>query len=257
MNKQDRLMEYLYGEMSGEERAAFERELSCDPSLRDELEAMRRTREMLAGLPEVEPAARVLRISNPVSSWKRWGIRAGVAAAVLLLLLAFNARLEWTGRGLVFALGQPSPERAAPEAGTDPDAMIAALGQLLERREQEMDARLQSLDSAWQHRLLRREEALRRDWQDYRAQFGTDQQEQLARWEKDFQPELVALIQQTQLEQQRELRLLLNDFYAEWQQTRKADLESIEQEFVNLYRNVEYNQQEMEAILEELGRVGD
>ena len=135
--------------------------------------------------------------------------------------------------------------------------MMTAVAKLLDEREREFANRLQSLDSAWQQRLHDYEVALRNDWQAQRAMLRRDQAQQLTEWEQAFQPELVALIQSGQLEQQRELRLLLSEFYAEWQQTRQADLQSIERQFVDLYREVEYNEQEVEAVLNELGRVGD
>lgn len=250
-------MDYLYGEMSEVERKAFEAELASDSSLQKELEGMRQARHMLAELPDVEPAARLLSVSNEPTAWKRWGPRAGVAAAVLLLLWVFNARLEWTGRGLIFALGDPSASQVLPATSKDAAGEFASFEQLLERREEELQSRLLTLDSAWQQRILARESVLRQDWQAYRATLRSEQRQQIEQWKKALQPELIDLIQQTQLEQQRELRLLLTDLYNEWQQTRQADLESIQKEFVNLYRNVEYNQQEVEAVLDQLGRVGD
>ena len=51
---EDRLMDYLYEELSDEESAAFEQELRHHPDLQAEVGAHRRTRSAFARLPEVE-----------------------------------------------------------------------------------------------------------------------------------------------------------------------------------------------------------
>ena len=49
--------------------------------------------------------------------------------------------------------------------------------------------------------------------------------------------ELAGLLQNLQLRQQEEIQLIMANFWDHWQQTRAADLQSIESEFANLYQS--------------------
>lgn len=227
MNNKDRLIEYLYGEMEEEAQRRFEQELAADADLRSELEALRQTRQVLGTLPEVEPPVQIVALKPRRHLWKKWSLSAAAAAAALFLLSLLTPRLEVGDGRLVFTLGAPPPTPEAPpvSAAQDPAA--------LERK-------LVYLDSVWQERLLAREEALRQEWhrqlttaasrQRAETQHFFDQQ-----WEEQL-PGLAGLIQDLQLQQQQELRLMLTDFWDHYQQTRAADLQSIESEFANLYK---------------------
>lgn len=54
---EDRLLDYLYGELDADARAQVESELANSPSLRDELEGHRRVRRAFAELPKTEQSA--------------------------------------------------------------------------------------------------------------------------------------------------------------------------------------------------------
>ncbi|HRE92361.1 MAG TPA: hypothetical protein PK095_24815, partial [Myxococcota bacterium] len=60
--RSERLVDYLYDELSPEARAAFEDELAADPELAAELAALRGARSSFAALPldPVEPMPRGL-----------------------------------------------------------------------------------------------------------------------------------------------------------------------------------------------------
>ena len=105
MNKEERLIEYLYGEMPEEERLKFEVQLAKDSALQAELEALRESRHWLNQSPLAQPEPVVLTMSARKSPWKKWGIRAGWAAAVLILLSLLNPRIELRSDSFVFALG--------------------------------------------------------------------------------------------------------------------------------------------------------
>lgn len=254
MDKKERLIDYLYGEMTEAERREFEELLSQDEEIRAEWNALQQTRNRLAELPEIRPEATVVTIETPRSRWSKWGWWAGAAAAVALVLGLLNARLEIASNGLVFALGAPAP--AETNATTTDDAIMANLQEQLTQRDRELEQRLLQLDTQWQNRLIAREERLQQNWNQQLAAYQNQRQKDLEKFARYLvnqeMPELVDLVQNLQLEQQEELRLLLTRFWTQWQETRAADLESIESEFVNLYRNVELNQSETEAILKSL-----
>ena len=239
-DKLDRLMDYLYGEMVEAERRGFEEELARDPELRAELAALRESRGMLGALPDAQPEAGVRAMPARRIIRAKWPLRAGMAAAFLLLLYLFGARLEVGPRGVVFALGTPPPETEKVITG---DGALAGFQQALKERDLRLERQLQEMDSLWMQRLSARERHLQQTWAQQLAGRPALREEEMDALIRQFReaelPELAGLIQNLQLQQQQELRLLLADFWNHWQQTRAADLESIESEFVNLYQNVE------------------
>jgi hypothetical protein len=250
MNKRERLLDYLYGEMSTTERDDFEKELAADPSLRTELDTLRQTRGWLSELSDIRPETAVVTLSPPPVSWRKWGLRSAAAAGILLLLFLFNARLQWNEYGLTFSLGQPelSP---APVVEKIPDE--DHFRQLLQQQEDNLHQQLQAMDTRWRQHLLQQEAQVRADWETRLTQWREKESEELGRLARQLQTdnltELAGLMQSVQLKQKREMRALLNELWGQWQQTRADDLRSIESEFVNLYQNTERNQLETEALL--------
>jgi hypothetical protein len=255
MDNKERLIDYLYGEMAEAERHEFEQLLARDHELQAELEVLSQTRQRLAEMPEVRPEATVLTVAAPRIFWKKWGLRVGVAAIAVLLLSLANARLEVGTNGLVFTIGKPAPpiEMGEVENGTE---LLATLQNRFSKRDRELDEKLLQLDSIWQNRLVKREEQLQQSWDSQLSRYQSRRQQELQQFVKylvsEEMPDLVTLVQHLQLEQQEELQVLLSRFWNEWQDTRAADMKSIETEFVNLYKNVEFNQTETEAILKDV-----
>lgn len=60
MNQEEKLIDYLYGEMTSAEKQAFEQKLQQNPALQKDLEALQESRIFLADLPEVQPPATVI-----------------------------------------------------------------------------------------------------------------------------------------------------------------------------------------------------
>ena len=112
------------------------------------------------------------------------------------------------------------------------------------------------LDSLWASRLVARDQSLQQSWEKSLVKYRTEQQKGMAQFAqqlwKEEMPELASLIQNLQIEQQQELGFLLSEFWIQWQETRTSDLQSIETELANLYKNVERNQTETEALIQEL-----
>lgn len=252
MDEKERLIDYLYGEMTETERREFEDLLSRDEELRVELNTLRQTRQQLAELPGIQPEATVVTIEAHRPGWAKWTWRAGTAVAVILLLALLNPRLEIGGNGLMLTLGNPSVEKEEVKA----ENVLAGFQAQLDKRDRELERKLLQLDTQWQNRLTEREERLQQNWDQQLVAYQVRRQQDLEQFAQYLvnreMPELVTLVQDLQLEQREELRLLLTQFWNQWQETRAADLESIETEFVNVYRNVELNQSETEAILQSI-----
>ncbi|MCA9728574.1 MAG: hypothetical protein KC729_12875 [Candidatus Eisenbacteria bacterium] len=132
----DMMMASLYGELSDEEEARFQRMLEEDPTLRAEWEDLQATRKLL-GAWEIEervpsfvimdagPETRTGRPVRPADSgpgsrwralWQRYGTAAGwalAAAAALLAVLALaEFRIDLLDRGIAFRFGPPTAEMA-------------------------------------------------------------------------------------------------------------------------------------------------
>ena len=115
MNREERLMAYLYGEMEAEEKIAFEKEIEQDPELRAELGEFQETQFCLQELPDLQPEATVLSLGGTSNfNWRKWGVRLGVAASFLLLLGLTNARMEFSEGSFVIAFGK---ERVKEDSG--------------------------------------------------------------------------------------------------------------------------------------------
>jgi hypothetical protein len=108
------LVSYLYGELEGPERRAFEAHAESCPSCSGELEALRGTRAQLSSWTPVEPDLdfQIVRRREARPSRLRWtssGGAWGLAAAAVLVLAAAagvaNVEVRSGSDGLVFRTG--------------------------------------------------------------------------------------------------------------------------------------------------------
>ena len=139
----EKLVAYLYGEMSEAEERAFRRLLEKDEELRAEYEELRDAREVLGAwevesaasgfllVPEEEKApsasaargwfARLRAVVNALGSRPAWGL-ATVAAIVLVLALG-GFRVERIDGGLAFTIGDGSSRELPGEPGSAAPAL--------------------------------------------------------------------------------------------------------------------------------------
>lgn len=253
-------MAYLYGEMSPEERKEFEWSLSEDAALREELEGFEETRFNLRDLPDIKPQATVLSVA-PVTAfnWRKLALRAGIAASFLLLLALSNVRLVFTKNSFAIAFGKVA------EMETDPSSSQMAITQqaedlklLLSQKEIEFNQKLMAMDSLWQVQLAQNNEekqaAFVNQWKAFQARQAAELVALRTQFREKELPQFAALIQEMQVGQKQELQLLLTDFWENWQATRVDDLKAIETELVNLYQNVERNQNETAVVIDNIIR---
>src|SRR5688500_11758723 len=104
--QKERLIAYLYGEMTGEEARNFARVLEKDDALRLEYDELRGARDVLAGwrVPEPTPSFVFLREAPARSSeetrwWKRFSLFQGAGGFGLGLATAAVAGLILTASG--------------------------------------------------------------------------------------------------------------------------------------------------------------
>lgn len=254
---QQRLMDYLYDELDAAEKQEVEQWLAENPEAQKELAALQQTRGFLAQLPSVKPAKPAPVISSSLRISRRWipTISVAAAAAILLLLIATNVRVQVYQGGMSIAFGKaPAPTREVHEVNVAPSE--EAIQTAIAVNNQEFHHQLDSIRQNLQQQLLVNQQHLQQDWQQrwqsrqasYEAQLKT-----IAK--KEFQqkyPELAAMIQDMQLEQQQETRFLLNQLWNNWQQVRAEDLKAIEHNFVMLNQNLELNRQGTEELFKNI-----
>jgi anti-sigma factor RsiW len=144
------LIAYLDGELDEKASHELEARLSRDPQARAELDALRRTWDMLDFLPQPEPSAsfthrtleRVTALrpavrTNALRRWRPWAIGVGWAAAVVLAGLG--------GYAVSSRLVQPVPTPAV--AGMDLDEQLIRDLRLVENRR--LYEHVDDLDFLW------------------------------------------------------------------------------------------------------------
>ncbi len=257
MNREERLMAYLYGEMEAEEKIAFEKEIEQNPELRAELGEFQETQFCLQELPDLQPEATVLSLGGHSNfDWRKWGVRLGVAASFLLLLGLTNARMQFSEGSFVIAFGKE-------QVKADQEMTTAAIAQqavdfkaaLLEK-EREFNHKLKAMDSLWQSQLTTNSEAqqlaIAQQWQRFQARQQADFAALQTQFKEEQLPQFAALLQNMQVAQKQELQDLISGLYTDWEETRLLDLKAIETEFVHLYKNVERNHTETAAVLDDI-----
>ncbi len=251
----NRLMDYLYDELDAVEKQEVEQWLADNPEARAELAALQQTRGFLAQLPSVKPAKPAPVTSSSLRISRRWlpAISTAAAAAILLLLMVSNVKIETYDGGMSISLGkaqevQQNQVQQAPPA----DAIASAVAENNAIFYKKLDSIQQSLEQ----QLLANQQDLQQDWlQRWTARQANYEAQLKTLAGKEFQqkyPQLAALMQDMQLEQQQEMRYLLTELWNNWQQVRNDDLKAIERNFVMLNQNVELNRQGTEELFKNI-----
>lgn len=104
------LVGYLYDDLDGPDRRAFDTHLATCPDCRNELAALRATRGQIAAWapPEPDLGLRMVRGAN-AAGWKRYSPAWGLAAAAVLVLAASaalaNVEVRYTPDGITVRTG--------------------------------------------------------------------------------------------------------------------------------------------------------
>lgn len=242
------MIDYLYDEMESDERRDFERWLAENPEARAELEGLQETRMALGVLPEVKPAPAIFSMvapRNPSLNLKWWK-RAAVAAVIVAGLWFFNFRVQIHEGGVVISLGKtPETQQTPPPAETN---AAPAWQQAFNDLQADWERKWQAIDTL----LDDRTESLRKDQLALLTDLKVHKNQELeAAWttfrEQEL-PRFASLFQGLQIEQQAEIRMLLQQFWTNWQATRQSDLKNIDAHLTGLYQDVEIKQKATEAM---------
>ena len=249
MNQEEKLIDYLYGEMTAAEKQAFEKELQQNPALRQELEALQESRIFLADLPEVQPPAMVITLKRKPLQWRKWAIPAGIAASLLLLLQVFGFQATTTENGLTFSFGTPIEKPVKTIRPVSDNITLADVQQLIEKSELVHQQQLLLLDSIWQNRQANQLNAVQNKLNQQMIAYQSQQKAELQDFANNFRqeeiPELANLMQNLLEKHQQKMQVAIVDTWANWQATRTNDLKVIKNEFANVYQN----QTETDALL--------
>jgi anti-sigma factor RsiW len=157
----ERLVAYLYDELSPDERAAFERHLAGCDACQSEVQGLRQTRVHLTSWAPPEPdfGFRIVRSDRPPAGTRRqwrglhaapaWGLAA--AAALILAVSAAIANLEvrYGNDGLVVRTGWGRPAEPATGVAEPPAAVpVAATSEELVADLRSLNDRLRQLEQA-------------------------------------------------------------------------------------------------------------
>ena len=249
MNQEEKLMDYLYGEMTTSEKLAFEQELKNNPALKAELDALQGSRDFLADLPDIQPPTKVVTFKSRSVDWRKWAFPLSVAASFLLLLKIVDFQAVKTKNGFAFSFGQVEQIEEKQVSVSPNYATVAEVQALMENREVAYRQELLKRDSIWQVRLKMQEQVLQKNIGQQMVTYQNRQQNDLASFINNFQqeelPELANLMQNLLNKHQVETKLMFGEAWANWQDTRTQDLKTIGSEFVNVYQN----QTETDALL--------
>ncbi|PWN05850.1 anti-sigma factor family protein [Rhodohalobacter mucosus] len=154
MNKEEtrnRLMDYLYDEMESEERAAFEKQLSADKELQNELNELKSARSLFSNIPYEAPSGLLFQVNDKSSEPDRESLPdaeqrtargasiyslfgRGLAAAAILLIGVFItafAGIEFgkTESGFYLTIGEPP---AVSQSGLSEEDVLNVVTQMRE-----------------------------------------------------------------------------------------------------------------------------
>ena len=249
MNQEEKLIDYLYGEMTSAEKQAFEQKLQQNPALQKDLEALQESRTFLADLPEVQPPATVITLKRAPFPWKRWAIPASIAASLLLLLQLFDFQATTTENGLTFSFGTPVEKPMTPILPPSDNITLAEVQQLIVKREAVHQQQSLLLDSIWQKRQANQMNAMQSKLNQQMLAYQSQQKTELQDFANNFRqeeiPELANLMQNLLEAHQQKTQVFLGEAWTSWQETRNNDLNLIKSEFANVYQN----QTETDALL--------
>ncbi|MEM1328784.1 MAG: hypothetical protein AAGI23_22700 [Bacteroidota bacterium] len=239
----DKLMDYLYGELSAEERQAFEAEIQQNEDLQAELSELKSMRAMLRQVDHHLPKSTVVELRTIPRITPRQIRWLSMAAAVALLLLVGKPKLDVGQNGVSLAFGTP-PHSTEQAIMTTPDLTaddyVAITRELMAQDQQRVDKRLDSLqqllngnsniDSEWLEDAINQKLAGYQYQQNRQVVRAVD-----SKYEQNM-PRIVSNMQDMQLEQRREVRRLLNQMWQQVQLQRESDLQAIEEMILDLQR---------------------
>ncbi|MEM9858817.1 MAG: hypothetical protein AAF843_15770 [Bacteroidota bacterium] len=252
------LINYVYGELSGEDKAKIEAYLNENPDLAEEIQGVNDTRKIMAAYEnkEVIPPADLfksdLNISNSQNS-SAWKMIMAVAASVSLILLVgfltgFNT--SYTDKGFQVGFDKSQSKSEEPIKLDQIEKLVReTLAQNREQQQRVFTSYLQILDSSNAAMLTKQKSELTTA---INEQFKFDR-EQLDVYTQNLERKNAALVNQyfesSGLEQQVYVKNLLVDFTAYLEEQRIQDRDFYLNRLIDLKVASDLKQEETEQML--------
>ena len=254
MDRETKIIDYLYGELSASERQSFEEEMAANPALRAEIEAFEGTQAKLQSVKEdLSPEIPVIPFGSKSRLHFAWSWMTGIAASLLLIFTLFHTEVTYESGKLSLSFGNGKPTGASNPIVIDTSMVMNIAQSMFQEYRLKMDQSIHALDSSWHQNLLANNELMKKSWQQQITHLDQNNQQKLASLKKQFKeeqiPEMAHLFQQIQLEQRQDLEQMMNGMWNEWQTMRYNDLESISDAFNTIYDDVAQSQTETQALV--------
>jgi hypothetical protein len=233
MNK-EKLLDYLYDEMTEPEKSAFENELVQDSALKKELEEMQMVRGYLKRSQDEISAPVKLVINRPKVRYlrSRWWT---IAASLLVLLIAgklMNLRISLSDQQLLLSYGPVQSENTAPGELMESHAdLVRTVNQLKEQ----IAIYGQSMEA-----ITVREPANQAHQPDNEILVSM-LRNSLAE-QKGLENRVAGKILE---DQQKYIQAVAQDLIRYWDEQRKNDLRIINEGMQNLVQSIQYGQEDL------------
>ncbi len=266
MNKkpdEGRLMDFLYGELAGEEREAVASYLKQHPEEQARLDALLFTRKALAGLPDKEviaPSFIFDEASTQRPFWKETYFRTTLGIAASFLIVMISARLigleiRSSGNEIRIGFGELKPKQELPQGITEK--------QVNDMIQTSLNQNNEVLQASWQENRKELEQSIHKNLKASSGKIdnlmkvaSTANQEQVRQFVAQLQTENLKVMkdymQLSSTGQKEYLENLLVDFSKYLQEQRKQDLQFFTSRMSSLEKNSDQFKQETEQILTSL-----
>ena len=256
---QELMMEYLYGELSTEERTKFENELSKNPDLQQELNELQRTRDQIAMTDKELVDPFMFATGGSGSVWMATRIitngilkpAIGLAATIsVVLLLGYftNTSISTKEGYLSVSFGKSLDQSAVNDQYITKAQFDEVMGKISDT-ELNFTSRLNGVESSVDMRLTNMSSASNaKD-----SQTNTQGAEQLTNFASQLQRDNLSFLEQymaqSNTNQQRLIESMLIDFSEILQEQREEDLRGIQYSLETLNDNQELAAQETNQVL--------
>ena len=259
------LLDYLYGEMSEQERKEFERKLQVDSKLQEEYKELAAIRDDLGKLKDKE-------IMEPFSAWGRprttqwWAgshrrkiivfrpVTAVAASLVILFMVGYftNFSLSLTEDGFKLGFGQQMANSS--EKYFTEDEVLAIVDREMQKNNEKLLARLEGFEESNNIKLASLEDELSKvkSSGDETPLTRDDIQQYFASAENKNAESVKEYLKLTSAQQQEFLTAMFNQFNNFYQQQRDDDLALIQNTIYDISQNQALHKQETEKAIAQL-----
>lgn len=250
-------MDYLYGELEGQEKLRFERYLVENPDAQKELLGFQQLQSMLGTVKDKEVIAPPLVIGDtrPRPFWQTPYLRVVLAVAASLAFVLVVGR--FSGFQMKFADGEMLLSFGAPKPKAAPALTQADVQQMIDST---MSSNNNALQANWRASQAALDESIRKNLavnsgkiNELVRQASSASQDQISQYVAGIQTENAKLVkdyfQLTATDQKKYIENLLVDFAKYLQQQRADDLKLVQSRLNNIEQNNDLFKQETEQIL--------